>query len=103
MRFHPPQYAKRNARKALECLRKGSDAMTRVGRARAKQIAKGKKLSVKDLKAINSFRRHMRNAQYSGDICKDAGAVAWMGWGYGFRKGKPNKRFGNWARRKYKK
>jgi len=98
----PPKYAQRNAKKALECLNKGSKAMTSVGRKRAKQLAKGESLSRKDLKDISSFRRHYKNAKYKGDICQDRGAVAWMGWGYGFDKNKPTKRFAEWAERKLK-
>lgn len=98
--YKPPEYAQKNAQKALKCLRGGSDAMTKVGRNRAKQLAKGKKLTEKDLKDISSFRRHEKNAKYSGKLCKDKGAVAWLGWGYGFNGKKPNKRFGKWAARK---
>lgn len=98
----PPKYAQQNARKALECLKKGSEAMTKVGRARARQLASGKDLSKKDLKDIKSFKRHKKNARYSGEICKDKGAVAWLGWGYGFKNGNPNTSFAQWADRKLK-
>lgn len=99
MTFTPPKYAQKNARKALACLEKGSKAMTSVGRARARQLASGSPLSKKDLKDIKSFKRHKDNARYKGEICRDRGAVAWMGWGYGFKKGKPSERFGRWAKR----
>jgi len=102
MRFIPPKYAARNARNALECIDKGSQAMTSKGMSRARQLAAGKPLNKKDLKDINSFRRHRQNAMYQGDICKDRGAVAWLGWGYGFKDKTPSERFGNWARRKLK-
>jgi len=98
----PPKYAQRNAKRALECLNKGSKAMTSVGRKRAMQLANRESLSNKDLKDISSFRRHYENAKYRGNICEDKGAVAWMGWGYGFNKGKPIKRFAEWAERKLK-
>ena len=98
--FRPPKYAKQNAKKALKCLSKGSKAMTSIGRARARQLASGQPLSKKDLKDIKSFIRHEDNAEYKGDVCKDKGAVAWLGWGYGFNKGKPDTRFKDWADRK---
>lgn len=97
----PPKYASENAKKAIECLNKGSKAMTSVGRERAKQLANRENLSLEDLKKINSFRRHKKNAEYKGDICKDKGAVAWLGWGLGYKNGKPNERFSDWARRQY--
>ncbi|MFP4019679.1 MAG: hypothetical protein ACLFUH_10560 [Bacteroidales bacterium] len=100
--YKPPKYAQKNAKKALECLKEGSDAMTKVGKKRAKQIAKGEMLSQEDLKDISSFRRHKKNARYSGDICEDKGAVSWLGWGYGFDKRKPETKFGEWAESKWK-
>jgi len=101
--YKPPKYAQKNAQKALNCLREGSDAMTKVGRNRAKQIASGSRLSKKDLKDISSFKRHKKNAEYSGKLCDDKGAVAWLGWGYGFKKGKPSIRFRKWTQRKLNK
>jgi len=98
----PPKYAQKNAKKALDCLDKGSKAMTKKGRQRAKQLASGDNLTIGDLKSINSFRRHRKNARYKGKICKDKGAVAWLGWGYGFDNNKPTVRFGEWADRKLK-
>lgn len=100
MKVKPPKYAAKNARKALECLDKGSDAMTKTGRKRAKQLADREKLDKEDLKDIKSFVRHKKNARYKGNICDDKGAVAWLGWGYGFNGKKPNTRFRDWAERK---
>jgi len=99
----PPKYAQKNAQKALDCLQKGSEAMTKTGRNRAKQLAKGENLTIGDLKSIHSFRRHKSNAKYSGPICEDKGAVAWLGWGYGHDNGKPKERFGDWAKTKLRK
>lgn len=99
----PPKYAQKNAKKALECIVKGSKAMTGKGRERAKQLASRDSLTIGDLKSIHSFRRHKKNAKYKGDICKDRGAVAWLGWGYGFDDTKPTERFGDWAEKKLKK
>jgi len=99
--FIPPKYAQRNAQKALDCLDKGSKAMTKTGRNRAKQLALGKPLNKKDLQSISSFERHYKNAFYKGDICKDRGAVAWLGWGLGYNeKREPSLRFDNWVERK---
>lgn len=42
----PPKFMQENARKALEAIEEGeSDAMLRVGRIRARQLAEGKALS----------------------------------------------------------
>lgn len=99
-KVRPPKYAQRNAKKALECIKQGSKAMTKTGRKRAKQLAKGELLTLKDLKEIDSFRRHKQNAKYSGDYCKDKGAVAWLGWGGSLEKGKGKTDFFDWAKRK---
>jgi len=99
----PPKYARENARKALKCLDSGSDAMLRVGRLRARQLAAGRPLGEVSLRKISQFKRHQKNAEYSGDICKDDGSVAWLGWGYGYKDGMPNPRFSEWAKRKLKK
>jgi len=98
--FKPPKYAQENAKKALECLDKGSPAMLRVGRLRARQLAKGEPLGKTSLKKIARFKRHKTNAEFEGPVCKDRGAVAWLGWGYGFKDNKPNDRFSDWAKRK---
>jgi len=96
----PPDFAVKNAKKALKCLEKGSEAMTQVGRNRARQLANRRDLCKKDLADIASFKRHMNNAKFSGDICKDRGAVAWLGWGNGFKNGKPVASMSEWAKRK---
>jgi len=102
-KVRPPKYARKNARKALKCLDKGSEAMTSAGRKRARELSKGEPLNLKDLKEIDSFRRHKKNARFEKKICKDKGAVAWLGWGAGFDNGKPDDRFMDWAKRKKKK
>jgi len=99
----PPKYAIENAQKALDCLDKGSDAMLRVGRLRARQLANNRELGKTSLNKIYRFKRHKQNAEYKGDICKDNGAVAWLGWGLGYKNGKPNDRFSMWAKRKLRK
>lgn len=100
--FTPPLFMQKNAKKALNCIEEGSTAMTSKGRQRARDLALGKPLSVEDLKEINSFRRHKSNAKFTGDICKDNGAVAWLGWGNGFLKNKPISSASDWAKNKYK-
>jgi len=98
----PPKYAASNAKKALACIKKGSKAMTSIGKTRARQLAARKPLSNKDLKDISQFKRHQKNATYKGDFCKDKGAVAWLGWGNSLRKGKGIADFSRWAKRKLK-
>ena len=95
----PPKYVRENARKALEAIEDGSDAMLRVGRVRARQLASGKPLSRKTLQRISNFRRHQSNASYEGDWKDDDGAVAWLGWGNSIRKGKGIPDASDWARR----
>lgn len=98
----PPKYAQRNALDAKRCLDKGFNAMTKVGKKRMNQLINREPLSKKDLKDINSFRRHIKNAEFSEEPCKDKGYIAWKGWGLGYKKGKPNLRFSDWAKKKLK-
>jgi hypothetical protein len=81
MKYKPPLKAIENARKAKECLAKGSKAMTRVGRYRTTQLAQGKSVSLDVVKRMAKFARHRKNKSYKGNPCKDRGYVAWMGWG----------------------
>lgn len=97
----PPKFMQKNAKKALKCIKEGSGAMTKTGRQRAKQLAKGEDLTIGDLKDINSFRRHKNNAKYEGNVCKDKGAVAWLGWGNSLRKGKGMPDGSDWAKKQY--
>lgn len=99
----PPKYAIENAKKAIECLDKGSNAMLRVGRLRARQLANNRELGEVSLGKIYRFKRHIKNAEYKGDICKDNGAVAWLGWGLGYKNGQPTDRFSIWAKQKLRK
>ena len=96
----PPKYAQKNAKKAKECIKQGSKAMTSAGKKRMNGLIQRKPLNLKDLQQIDSFSRHKDNAKYEGDICKDKGAVAWLGWGYGFDNGKPSLKFKKWIKRK---
>lgn len=87
-KFTPPQSARNNARKVLEWRRKYGDdvkGMTRVGWARANQLASGRPLTLDTVKRMAQFNRHRGNAEVSpenkGTPWKDAGRVAWLGWG----------------------
>jgi len=98
----PPKYAQKNAQKALKCINQGSNAMTKKGRERARQLAKGGNLSQDDLKSISQFERHKKNASYSGYLCDDKGAVAWLGWGNSLKNKKGVPDFSNWAQKRVK-
>lgn len=84
-----PKAARENAQKVLNWrLRYGRDevkGMTRVGWRRANQLAKGQKISRSTIARMASFNRHRKNAQIDPDLrgtpWKDAGYVAWLGWG----------------------
>jgi hypothetical protein len=84
-----PKAARENAQKVLDWrLRYGRDevkGMTRVGWRRANQLAKGQKISRSTIARMASFNRHRRNATIDPDLrgtpWKDAGYVAWLGWG----------------------
>lgn len=98
----PPEFIRKNAKEALKCIEKGSQAMTEVGRMRARQLASGKALTKSDLKSMSSFKRHKSNASYSGDKCKDKGAVAWLGWGNSLKNKKGIPDAAKWAKVKLK-
>lgn len=83
-----PDSARNNAKKVLEWKEKYGDdvkGMTSVGWNRAKQIANGESISRAELGSIASFARHEKNSKVSddnkGEPWKDAGHVAWLGWG----------------------
>lgn len=98
-----PQEATNNAKKVLKWIEeKGRDevqGMTKVGLARAKQIANRSPLTLKIVKDIAKFARHEKNSGVSeenkGKPWKDNGRVAWLGWG-----GSP---MINWAKKELKK
>lgn len=84
----PPKAAQESAKKVLRWKEEHSDeikGMTRVGWTRARQLASGKPLSFDVIKRMASFKRHQKNADIPKDIkhtpWKDAGYVAWEGWG----------------------
>lgn len=84
----PPQAAQDNAEKVLEWRDEhGEDVngMTRTGWVRANQLAEGEELSPDIVKRMAQFNRHRGNSdiseEYEGEPWKDAGHVAWLGWG----------------------
>jgi len=83
-KYYPPKKARENAKQSLDCISRGSKAMTRVGRTRARQLASGEGLSYDIVKRMYRFKRHKKNAEIddpSKPKCKDRGYVAWKGWG----------------------
>lgn len=86
--YQPPVGAKNNAQKVLNWREKhGSEVkgMTEVGWRRARQLASGKPISAETVKKMAQFNRHRKNAkvapEYKRTPWKDAGYVAWLGWG----------------------
>ncbi len=83
-----PESAKNNAQKVLDWRDEYGDeveGMTRVGWTRANQLAKGENISRDTIARMASFKRHEKNAEVSEENkstpWKDAGRVAWLGWG----------------------
>lgn len=83
-----PQSAKNNAKKVLKWREEHGDevkGMTRVGWTRANQISKGENITRATIAKMASFKRHEKNAEVSAENkatpWKDAGRVAWLGWG----------------------
>lgn len=103
MKFIPPKYIQNNAKRALKYLDEGSDAMLRVGRLRARQLAKGEPVGKVTLEKMHRFRRHQTNASYTGHPRDDNGAVAWLGWGASLKRGKGVPDAFDWAKRQLRK
>jgi hypothetical protein len=83
-----PQAAKQNACRVLKWRDEYGDevkGMTQVGWVRANQLCKGENISEETIARMSSFQRHRKNAEISaenkGTPWKDAGYVAWLGWG----------------------
>jgi cation transport regulator ChaB len=100
--YDPPESARNNARKVLRWKKEHGDdvkGMTQVGWARANQLASGEKLSRETVGRMSQFARHRKNSEvdpkYKNEPWKDAGYVAWLGWG--------GDSGVNWAQRQVKK
>jgi hypothetical protein len=83
-----PAGARGNARKVLAWREKYGDevrGMTPVGWARARQLASQKTIGLDTVKRMSAFNRHRKNAEIAQEHTdtpwKDAGYVAWLGWG----------------------
>lgn len=83
-----PESASNNAKKVLKWREEYPDeikGMTSVGWRRANQLAKKEKLTRSTIARMASFKRHQKNAtvaeEYKSTPWKDAGYVAWLGWG----------------------
>jgi hypothetical protein len=87
--YSPPEAARNNARRVLKWRDKHGDAvagMTQVGWTRASQLASGERLSRETVGRMASFfGRHEKNKavapEHKGEPWRDAGYVAWLGWG----------------------
>lgn len=84
-----PAAASKNAQQAIDWKeehgREEVTAGTRVGWARANQLAKKEPLSVDTIKRMAAFNRHKKNSKISPEFkdtpWKDNGYVAWLLWG----------------------
>lgn len=86
--FTPPKAAQRNAQRVLDWRERYGDevkGMTAVGWTRARQLASGDPISLDTVKRMAQFNRHRQNRtvapENKGTPWKDAGHVAWLGWG----------------------
>jgi len=87
-KYTPPDSAKNNAQKVLDWKKKYGkevNGMTAVGWLRARQLASGKPISLNIVQRMAQFNRHRKNSKidpkYKNTPWKDAGYVAWLGWG----------------------
>ena len=83
-----PQAAKQNACKVLRWRDEHGDdvqGMTQVGWTRANQLCNGENISRDTIARMSAFIRHKQNSEiapeFRGEPWKDAGYVAWLGWG----------------------
>lgn len=86
--YQPPEGARGNAQQVLDWREEHGDevqGMTEVGWRRARQLASGDRISREVVAKMAGFNRHRQNAEVSpdheGEPWKDAGHVAWLGWG----------------------
>ena len=83
-----PQSARNNAKKVLEWKDKYGDevnGMTETGWRRARQLADNESVGAETVRAMAQFNRHRKNSkvaeEHKDEPWKDAGYVAWLGWG----------------------
>lgn len=83
-----PDAAKNNACKVLKWRDEHGDevkGMTRIGWTRANQLCNGENISEDTIARMSAFARHRKNAEVAPEFkstpWKDAGYVAWLGWG----------------------
>jgi hypothetical protein len=83
-----PESASNNACKVLKWREEHGDevkGMTQVGWTRANQLCKKENISEETIARMSAFQRHRQNAEVSAENkstpWKDAGYVAWLGWG----------------------
>ena len=83
-----PKAVRENARRVLRWREEhGEDVrgMTEVGWRRARQLAESPTIGLGTIRKMASFARHAKNAaiaeEYTGTPWRDAGYVAWLGWG----------------------
>lgn len=77
-----PKKASQNARKALKYLEESGNprnCLTKVGFARARQLAGGEALSADVVKRMAQFNRHRQNKDVPYD--EGCGGIAWDAWG----------------------
>lgn len=86
--FELPETARDNARKVLRWKEEHPDeikGMTETGWRRARQLAENKTVGEETVEAMAQFNRHRKNSkidpEHEGEPWKDAGYVAWLGWG----------------------
>jgi hypothetical protein len=86
--YNAPTAARNNARRVLRWREEHGDevqGMTPVGWTRANQLASNEPLSRETVGRMAAFARHRKNArvapEYRGEPWRDAGYVAWLGWG----------------------
>lgn len=83
-----PEAAKNNACKVLRWRDEHGDevkGMTQIGWTRANQLCNGENISEETIARMSAFQRHRKNAEVAPEFkstpWKDAGYVAWLGWG----------------------
>lgn len=84
--FTPPETVRENAKQALDYIDRGCEAGTRVGLARANQLANNDNLSPDTInRMVSFFARHEDNrgdgTEVDSNNCPTAGYIAWLLWG----------------------